>query len=65
MLCPIRIDENFKTMRYHDEFIWDINNPGLTPETFTILLLKDVALPENVFKEPIKRSVHLTIIIYD
>lgn len=59
VFCPIRIDETFKTTRYQDEFIWNLNNAGLTPDTFATLLLKDVGLPDTAFKEPIRKSVSL------
>ncbi|CEP00459.1 SNF5 / SMARCB1 / INI1 [Plasmodiophora brassicae] len=57
VFCPIRIDETFKTTRYQDEFIWNLNNAGLTPDTFATLLLKDVGLPDTAFKEPIRKSI--------
>ncbi|KAJ1911082.1 Chromatin structure remodeling complex protein sfh1 [Tieghemiomyces parasiticus] len=61
-LIPIRVDLDLDTVKLHDMFLWNLNEPYMSPEKFAQLLCTDLNVVNAANIESISQSIRAQLI---
>ncbi|OZJ05621.1 hypothetical protein BZG36_01506 [Bifiguratus adelaidae] len=60
-LVPIRINIDVDDIKLRDAFLWNMNEPYLTPEHFAEMLCEDLEIPSSKFSQIISKEIRAQV----